>query len=300
MADLDELKIERVFVACHKGDFHLARICVASIRYYYPSFRITLVKDRQQGDFSTTETERSWNVDVLELKDARFGLGFSKLEVLFLEEISRILVVDADTIFVGGVIEHLESVDADVVVHQEYYPPGHAQLERNYFDLARLAKIDPSYTYPGFVFNTGAIAMRPGLLHRDDFETVVDFQSTPRLRNPEVFKCADQGVLNYVISKKASAGEVEVGACEFMLWSGVTDQMEAIDLRRIKQKTDTSPILVHWAGRKPFFVSKMPRSDLLSFFEAYYYGGVFAGRLKRLLRSLFRRLSFYASKMGQK
>ncbi len=43
------------FVACCKTDFYFARICVASIRYWYPEHPIYLLKDDSQGIFSTEE-----------------------------------------------------------------------------------------------------------------------------------------------------------------------------------------------------------------------------------------------------
>ena len=40
------MKIDSIVIACFKKDLHLMRICVASIRYWYPDVDIWLLKDR--------------------------------------------------------------------------------------------------------------------------------------------------------------------------------------------------------------------------------------------------------------
>ena len=42
----------KIVVACFKKDIHIARICVASVRYWYPDIDIYLLKDLSFGDFS--------------------------------------------------------------------------------------------------------------------------------------------------------------------------------------------------------------------------------------------------------
>ena len=56
-----------IVVCCHKKDYFLARICVASIRYYYPSILIELVKDEGNGKFNTTELEKNLHVKAVDL-----------------------------------------------------------------------------------------------------------------------------------------------------------------------------------------------------------------------------------------
>jgi hypothetical protein len=58
------LKIEGVIISSYRYDVALTRICVASIRYWYPDIPIWLVKDRHYGDFSTREIEKHWRAQV--------------------------------------------------------------------------------------------------------------------------------------------------------------------------------------------------------------------------------------------
>ncbi len=48
--------IEHVYVLCHGADLWMARICVASIRYWYPDIPITLLKNQTRLDTSSLES----------------------------------------------------------------------------------------------------------------------------------------------------------------------------------------------------------------------------------------------------
>jgi hypothetical protein len=76
------MKIEGVVISCYRFDLRLTRLCVASVRFWYPDIPIWLLKDRQYGDFSTREIEMYWNVRVYPSRQKTQGWGFGKLEVI--------------------------------------------------------------------------------------------------------------------------------------------------------------------------------------------------------------------------
>jgi len=45
------MTISKVYVVTWKNDFHLAKFCIASIRYWYPDIPIILIKGELHGDF---------------------------------------------------------------------------------------------------------------------------------------------------------------------------------------------------------------------------------------------------------
>ncbi len=127
---LHKRKISRIYVTTWKGDFHLAELCIASIRYWYPRVPVTLIKDANGGDFDCTGLLERWNVDLQPTKIRNFGTGFSKLEPLL--EISRqkYLHLDADTLMLGPVLDRLDAADADFIVHPEgINDTSHIQVE---------------------------------------------------------------------------------------------------------------------------------------------------------------------------
>ena len=271
------MSIDRIYVATHRFDVHLTRICVASIRYWYPTVPIYLIKDYLNGNFSTAEIERAWNVEVYSTRENRFGWGFSKLEPLFTEGGKRFLILDSDTVFAGKVLGSLESRSEDFLVHLE--PQGDARAREIYFDRRELARFDPSFRRPAEMFNSGQFVATGGRVTREDFSPV-EWTSPRSLKYPRVFR-NEQGVLNYVLLKKRDSGEISLGSVRLMRWVG--DDIGDIDLSRIR---DNSPyeFIIHWAGMTGHSIGSMPRSDILRFFEDVYYSRVRFSGLKRGIR----------------
>lgn len=280
----DDSKIDRIAIAVCRADVHLARICVASVRYWYNDIPIFLVKD---GDFSTTEIEKGWNVTLLNSvpKSRVWGWGFSKFSVFFDETMTgRSLILDADIVVLGHVLEFLQKHPEDVLVHGEHYAnPSGTDVSERYYDWPKLQELDPAFSYPGFCFNGGQLVTRGMRLNPCDFERVVEWQNRPVVRYPDIFKCGDQGVLNYIVAKKWQNQDLSLKAVDFMLWAGLP-QVREIDLERIRARSGY-PSLLHWAGPKPTSIGAMQRPDILRFYEGVYYSRVRYGRLKRIIRA---------------
>jgi hypothetical protein len=285
--------IQRIYVSCCSRDYHLARICVASIRYWHPGIPISVVKDYTVGPFDTREMEELWNVDVLELPRKKFGWPFIKLEPFFLRTGERIFGIDADIVFVGPLLDRLNRFDEDFVVHGSKRPA--TEIESHYYRLGPVrARLDPSFSYPGYIFNCGHIVGVAGLLTREDFEPLVSWDGTfPQLRHPDIFSHADQGIMNYVIHAKQGRGEISVASDPFSIWAD-NPEMAAVDLDKIRSRTPAYARLIHYAGSKPLDIARMQRPDLLSFFEAFYYSRLSGGRLRRKLRN-GGRVAYFAS-----
>ena len=90
-----------------------------------------------------------------------FGWGYSKLEPLFLPQRSKFLVLDADTVLLGPVLDRLEEIDADFIVDDG--KPSPELVKQLYFDVNKLKKLDPSFTPCGYNFNSGQWVGTSGL-----------------------------------------------------------------------------------------------------------------------------------------
>src|SRR6516164_674770 len=190
------MKIEGVVISCYRFDLELTRVCVASIRYWYPDIPIWLLKDRHYGDFSTREIEKHWRAQVYPQREKTLGWGFGKLEVMTELPRRRFLFVDSDTVFAGRVIEHLEQFDEDFIVDRDY--AAAIPVEQEFFDLTKLAVLDPSFRFPGFGFNGGQIVATTGTITKQDFNGLMNWQFR-RVEHPDIFRSGDQGLLNYVV-----------------------------------------------------------------------------------------------------
>lgn len=272
-----EVLIHKIYIATHKHDLRFARICVASIRYWYPQIPISLIKDDYRGEFSTEEIERVWDVSVYQSAERFFGWGMSKLEPVFTDA-GRFLILDADTVFTGRVIERLNAFTEDFVVSFEKQSPQ--RLGEIYFDLDKLRQFDPEFVFTGETFNTGQYIATGRRLRREDFPMIDWNTSPPALKSRDTFRNGEQGALNYVLQKKAAAGELTLGGTAFMRWP-----QDGINDIRLEKLATNSPYteIIHWAGLRRPRLSSMIRADILQFFEDYYYSRVgFGGSRKRL------------------
>ena len=77
------MKVEKIYINTYKFDFQQAKICIASIRYWYPQIPILLIKDHGMGAFDTNTVEKVWNVNIFDTQKKQFGWGYGKLEPLF-------------------------------------------------------------------------------------------------------------------------------------------------------------------------------------------------------------------------
>jgi lipopolysaccharide biosynthesis glycosyltransferase len=265
------MKLDQIYIGCCSSDQRFTRILVASIRTWYPCIPIYLIKDESQENFDTSDIERFWHVDIMKCQRKTFGWGFGKIEPLLLEEKRRILILDSDQIFAGPVLALIEKHHEDFLVASVNRPvldPDY--VTRTYFDLDALNRLDPCYQFPGFVFNSGAIVATTGVLSRSDFEPFVDWRGLmPTGRCPDIFKSADQGILNYLLQKKKQNLELSVGTVQFMKLVRYDD----ISHLNLSDAGISNPqeFIIHWAGAKPQSFDDFVRVDILKHFERIYW-----------------------------
>ncbi len=266
------MKIDSIYIPCTKGDFRLTRICVASIRYWYPDIPITLVKDLIYGDFDTSELEQHFNVKVYPQKARVYGWGFSKFEVFMEPGRKRFLMLDSDIVLVGPILDVLEPYDEDWIVFDE--PFNTADLYKWYFDPAKIKLLDPEWEYPNYHFNTGQLVGTTDTLKKADFDRWIEWGEPRIQRHREAFTFGgEQPLLNYLIMKKSAKGELTSRRLNFMR-EGKNPDTHAVSLERV-QKKEGYPFIIHWHDGKPGVMRPkmdlMPRADILLFFEDMYF-----------------------------
>jgi hypothetical protein len=272
----------------------LARICVASIRYFYPQVPIKLLAGDILERGLAKELQKYWKVGVVDLPVGDYGSGFIKLEPLFGPVGQRFMVLDVDTVFAGKVLEHRAYSDAPFIVDDESLPD--ANLKRLYYDWDNLRELDPKVQPARKAFNTGQWFGVAGIIKREDFDRWVEWTLPRRLRYPDRFMTGDQGVQNYVMLQKEALEGLCIERRAVMHWPG--HSMAGIDAPSVANGV-APPVVVHWAGMKMMFLRNMAGSDLLEFFEAFYYSKLPGGQLRRLLalsRHVWLNLSFEVSR----
>lgn len=276
------MKIDTIYIACYKYDVRLTRSLIASIRMWYPDLPVCLIKDCLYGEFDTTEIEKYWNVSVLPTQQRHFGWGVSKFEPLFLAVKQRFLVLDSDIVLAGPVLELLEQYSEDFIVQHE--DPSKAFVGSHYFDLNALQQFDSQFVFPGFTFNTGQWVGTSGIFKRSDFDSFIQWSSPPVVKNPEVFKLGEQGLLNYFLMNKMLQGNVTLRRLLFME-VGDNPAVQSIHLDQL-QTSSSYRFVIHWCGLRKPRIQDMCRGDIIQHFENLYYRRVPLGHLRKGLRAI--------------
>jgi len=193
--------------------------------------------------------------------------GLSKIEYLCTQKKERVLVLDADTVFIGKVLDYLQCFTQDFVVSADLHREPHAQwMNEYYFNYRLLQQQDSDFTFSGYSFNTGQFIATTGLLSRAHFEDVITWKEYPEIKRPDIFACVDQGILNYMLPKQEAIGNISIGKADFLI--GIRYPVIAkITLPDLQHEGNKYPSILHWAGSNTKSLRLMLRKDILRFYR---------------------------------
>jgi hypothetical protein len=271
-----ESSIDCIYIAASALDARYTRICVASIRYFYPKIPIRLLVGARLQRGLADELEHYWNVARVDPSKGDYGWGFVKLEPLFGPLNETFLVLDSDTVLAGRVLDMWNESRPPFLVDDE--KQSESDMKRLYYDWENLRKIDRNARAPGFVFNSGQWFGTAGVLSRHDFEPWVEWTMPRRLTYPKHFMPGEQGILNYVLNQKTALGGLRVERRQIMRWP--RHSMDGLDAETVSNRA-AKPLIVHWAGIKRVRQRDMIGADLLAYFERSYYQRLPAGKARR-------------------
>ncbi len=280
----------KVYIGCCKTDFYLLRSCIASIRYWNKEVPVYLLKDFSKGDFDTCELEKIFNTAVVKTTYKKLG-GYMKLQP-YLEHLDeQIFLQDADMVWLGDMMQVFKNISSDIAV-QIYNPKDmDAELNRWYFNTEKLKKYYPDYKYPGFVFNCGSIFINNNLFSKSDFNDIIIWKEFATPKHDKVFLCEDQGIVNYVVSKKYNKKVLTIANINFQIRSE-SEEANLYSLEKIKIK-DPKNVMVHWLGSKNGLNSFCAAKHLLRFYEKQYYKQIAGGELKMFIDRFSRTLRYF-------
>jgi hypothetical protein len=274
--------VDCVYIAACARDARLTRICVASIRYFYPDVPIRLLAGDTLQRGLAEELRKYWGVELVNLPPGDYGWGFVKLEPLFGPAGERFLVMDVDTVFTGRVLDVRAESDAPFLGDDEHL--SDADFKRLYYDWDKLREIDPTVQPARKALNGGQWFGTAGLVTREEFDPWIEWSLPRRQRYPEYFMGGEQGVMSCVILKKEAVQGLRIDRRTLMRWPG--NSMDGLDAESVSSKT-APPLVVHWAGMKTRLLRNAVGADLLVFFEKYYYERLPAGVVRRVLANCY-------------
>jgi hypothetical protein len=262
-----------VVVFANSKDFFLTKLCISSIRFYHPDVEILLVKDELNGKFNSRVLEKKFNVKNIKLNKRYFGWGSAKVHfpIDFHNSSKRYLILDSDIVFTGKLLNRLNNIDADFIVHPEIYDQPFSDMVKQIFlDPDTVKTIYPEYEYPGYFFNTGQMVITPSLFDAKLLEKCFDKNKYPYFTQGKILNLADQSLFNAVLPIMFKEEKIKHAGIEFMQWSGSFFDKE--ENNNIEAYLDGSlEFLVHYAGdTRVTDLSKMNGSNLLLFFKKEY------------------------------
>jgi len=286
--------VDCIYLAACSRDARLTRICVASIRFFYPDVPIKILAGDILQPGLDKELQRYWNVGVADLPVGDYGWGLVKMEPLFGPKGQKFMVCDVDTAFTGKILDVRAQSDAPFFVDDEQL--SDADFKRLYYDWEKLEKIDPTVQSARKAFNVGQWFGTAGYVEREALDKWVEWTLPRRLLYPDLFMGGDQGIMNYVVLQKEAFDGLKIDRHTFMRWPG--NGMDDLSVEAVRSGT-APPMVIHWAGMKAVFLNQMVGGDLLQFFEDHYFAALPLGRLRRrlaLLRHIWINWSFKASR----
>lgn len=270
-----------IYIAASRHDARFTRVCVASVRHFYPEAMVLLLAGGELDQRMVNEMRRFWGVEVKSLPKGDYGWGFVKLEPLFEDTSDAFLVLDSDTVLTGevfGIWDEAEGAPFMVDLEEQ----SQDDVERLYYRPVQVGEQAVDLGTPEFVFNSGQWFGTPGMLKREDFTPWLEWDFPRKLKFPEAFKNGEQGILNYVLNQKAAEGSIKVARIPLMRWPG--HGLEGFSDRTVA--TGSAPArVIHWAGMKRLRFSAMKGSDLLGYFEKLYYARIPGGEWRRHTRA---------------
>ena len=281
-------QVDCIYIAASAHDARYTRTCVASIRYFYPEIPIRLLIGGRLQRGLADELRRYWDVGIAVFPAGDYGWGFVKLEVLFGQSGERFLVLDSDTVLAGPVLEAWNESRAPFLVDDE--KQSEPDTKGLYYDWEKVREVDPDARPPQFVFNTGQWFGTAGVLTRDDFAPWIEWTMPRRTHPPGHFKNGEQGILNYVLNRKAVIDGLAVDRRKIMRWPG--HSMNGLNAETVS-KSAAPPVVVHWAGMKKPRQRDLIGADLLGFFEAFYYRRLPAGSARSALARCWAALAYW-------
>ncbi|MFB2834786.1 hypothetical protein [Floridanema evergladense] len=302
-----------IIIACYDQDYHYAKGCCGSIRYFLGDVPICLIID---GEFSAPELEKVYGVKVINhlnvknriLRERSFGWGLTKMVAFWESPWKNFLFLDADTIVWGDILKYANFKDFDVIVDRPLYKDSFAEFSQFFFKPQEIEKHFPKFDWQkhfGEYFCTGTFFAKRDIFNLDEYIYMLDFVK----ENPNIFWLGEQGFLNLMIFRDADVGKLRLGQSSFQV---IVPKFTTNELKNrfsvaknglLVQGDDAC--VIHWAGPKPTLYNSQVYSEPMNFCrrkcmqEVQGITGLPAEALLKL-EDINRNLSIYQKKLVRK
>lgn len=284
-----------IYIATYSGDLKYCLGTIQSVRESIGDIPITLLIDGKLTPPKWLHRDRKLNLiftrDIESPLDKNLftGWGYSKILPFFHGPYDSFLVLDADTIVIGNILQH---IDTSCDFYASAYKPDHTYTDddiRNaFFKIEVMGKmIGPRWReFTPHFFLSGVFFSRKGLITYDEFVTAYE----ENRQNGDFLFPGDQGLLNYILMKK-SYNRLNIGSTFFHFLSSYYHDDPKLAARLEKPLSafreparSEHPLVVHWGGNtKPYFTNYTYKPKGMTHFRLRYLRSLGFSRLRGYL-----------------
>lgn len=302
-----------IIIACCDQDYHYAKGCCGSIRYFLGDVPICLIID---GDFSAEELEKVYGVKVINhlnvknkvLRERSFGWGLTKMIAFWESPWSNFLVLDADTIVWGNILKYANFEKFDFLADLPIAKNSFEELCHFFFNPQEVEKYFPAFPWKKHLdeyFCTGTFFAKRDIFSLDDYLDMLDLVK----KNPNTFFFGEQGFLNFMVFRDFEAGKLRLGQTSYQVIVPIYnyEQLKArfpVEKNNLIVQEDEACV-IHWAGPKPTLYNSQIYSEPMNFCrrkciqDAQGLTGISAETLLKL-EEMGRDLNIYQKKFVRK
>lgn len=274
-----------VIITCSIYDLNFAKGCIASVLHFMPTVPICVIYDGvlDEGEFG----ELAQRVLILDrarvrnafLRERSFGFGVTKMVAFWESPFERFLLIDADTCVWGSMCPTSEDLRFDMVVDRPLYRQDIVGINHWFFDVEKLSRFDrqfPVMKYSDLFFCTGVVYSKREVFSLDWYKNLVEFG----LRDKDVFKFGEMGLLNYMIFKSVELGLLDLKSREIQ---HIYPDFSMDDTRQKFPLIEGVPVVnearvLHFCGpAKPWINRTDVYHEPLTFFRRAFYRAAFPG-----------------------
>ncbi len=239
-----------VIIVCCMGDFSYAKGAVASVRHFMPGVPVCLLID---GPFYPEKFIRRYDLDCINrprirdpfLREHARGSSVTKMIALWESPYERFLLMDADTVLWGDVrpLADFSRYDFIADVGPERLTPE--EMNRYMFDPELVKAYQPDFEPAGLrYFCAGVFFGTRGLIPIEEFRRFIK-----RQRESTLFKCDDQGWLNFMLLYGRQTGRLRLDRqrIQFVV-SDYTREETRLMFGSAPGERPAGPVVIHWAG----------------------------------------------------
>lgn len=267
-----------VFVATYRKDYRLAKICVESVRHFYPDVPIVIMQD---GDFDLSqllalEGVERFDDSLMPPAFRKMQGAFGKLKLLVNPYAERFLYLDADTVLVAPIVELLDYQQVDFYMVPSHYDlrtqVGQDNLRKYQFDMAKIQEYDPDFVADELtLFNTGAWFGRTHVLDSADIlRAHAYYWSQDEQERRRFSSIVEQGMLGYLIAKAQMLGQCRVETSDFEIRPAPERraQYPNLSLQRVIDKSYRDHTHLHYTNpRRRIILRQMAMGEIPFYFN---------------------------------